>query len=728
MSLVMVSTRLPVTLRPGPGGPALVESVGGLASGLRGLDVVRQGAWIGWPGPTGLPGSEGEADLTRRLETQGCVPVFLSREEVRGFYQGYANGVIWPLFHYLIQQLPLRPRHWEAYDRVNRRFAEVVAARCGPADEVWIHDYQLMRVPHYLRQLRPGARIGFFLHIPFPAFDVFRILPSRRLLLEGLLGADLLGFHTAAYAEHFTAAVNGLLGVASLEDGRLDCGARTPKVGAFPMGIEVTRFAAGAGTGPFERERAGRGQSLVAIDRLDYTKGIPRRLLAFEELLTRHQDLVEKVTLIQVAVPSRTGVKAYQRYRRHVDAMVGRINGTFGSPGWVPVQYLYCGFTQSELVALFRSADVMLVTPVRDGMNLVAKEFVASRVDGDGVLVLSEFAGAAAELTEAVIVNPYDVVETAEAYHRALTMPRHERRSRMRALRQRVQATGVEAWAASFLETLRAAGGTAPVAVEDSAAAEVAAVRARLAAAPALLLLLDYDGTLVPFGPTPESAAPGDDLLDLLRGLASRPGLALHLVSGRPRSTLEAWFGELAVGLHAEHGMWSRRMAGVAWERVPGARPVPYDDVLALLRRYTESTPGSHIERKSAGLAWHFWLAPADGGHRAADALVEEARRRYPPDVVDVLRGEHVVEIRPAGIQKGLIVTRLLAEAGPGTLVVAVGDDVTDEDMFAAVPAQGLTIHVGPRPSRAGLRLRDVAACHALLRGLLASRRPGADG
>ena len=720
MALVVVSNRLPVTIRLTPEGLTLTESVGGLATGLRGLQEVSTGVWIGWPGPTERLGAEREADLDRRLKALSCVPVHLSRAEVRGFYQGYSNGVIWPLFHYLIQQVPLHPRFWDEYDQVNRRFAEVIAAQCGPGDAVWIHDYQLMRVPHYLRQLQPKVRIGFFLHIPFPSYEVFRILPSRRLLLEGLLGADLIGFHTAAYADYFTAAVSHLLGVASLEDGLLDYGTRTPRVGVFPMGIDVARFEEGAGSGPFggERQAASR-RCLVAIDRLDYTKGIPRRLLAFEELLKRHPDLREQVTLIQVAVPSRTGVKAYQRFRRHVDAMVGRINGTFGTPGWAPVQYLYRGFTQSELVALFRSADVMLVTPVRDGMNLVAKEFVASRVDDDGVLVLSEFAGAAAELTEAIVVNPYDITESAEAYYHALTMPRHERRSRMRALRQRVQASGVDRWAESFLGGLRAADPVRALGEAASSLEQVRAASARVREAASLLVLLDYDGTVVPFAPNPDLATPDDDLTLLLAELATRPGTSLHVISGRPRSVLESWFGHLPVGLHAEHGLWSRPPGALEWQRGDVGRPVPYDDVLALFKRFTELTPGSHIERKSAGLAWHFRLAQDDVANRNADALVEEARRRLPADVVDILRGEKVVEIRPAGIHKGLIVTRLLVGAAPNTLAVAMGDDVTDEDMFAAIPASGLTVHVGPRSSSASLRLPDVAACRTFLRGML---------
>jgi trehalose 6-phosphate synthase/phosphatase len=725
MALIVVSNRLPVTIRHTADGITLAESVGGLATGLRGLQQGSGGAWIGWPGPTEDLTPDQRADIGRRLEALRFVPVHLSRADLRGYYQGYSNGVIWPLFHYLPQRVPLNPRSWDDYERVNRRVAEAVAGQAAPGDEVWIHDYQLMRVPLFLRRLRPDVRIGFFLHIPFPAYEVYRILPARRQLLEGMLGADLVGFHTTSYSEHFTSSVSRLLGIPVLEEGRLEYDGRTPMVGVFPMGIEVARFERPGGEGPFWAGRAGpaappTAKTLVGIDRLDYTKGIPRRLLAFERLLARYPDLHERVSLIQVAVPSRTGVKAYRRFRRHVDAMVGRINGTYGTPGWAPVQYLYRGFTQAELVALYRSADVMLVTPVRDGMNLVAKEFIASRIDADGVLVLSEFTGAAAELVEAVLVNPYDIDASAEAYHRALTMEPQERRARMRALRTRVRSTPVERWAESFLAALRAVPGPITVAADaPSPPEEVAAELARLRQAASLLLLLDYDGTLVSYAPTPELATPDRELLRLLHDLARRPRTRVHLVSGRQRAVLEAWFGEAGVGLHAEHGSWSRTPGEADWQRHDAVRPVPYDELLAVLKRYTEQTPGALIERKSAGLAWHFRLANPSVGRQHADALVEEVGQHFSRDSVDVLRGNKVVEFRPTGVHKGLIVTRLLDELGTPATTVAVGDDTTDEDMFAALPEGGLSVHVGSRSSGARLRLADVAACRAFLHGLL---------
>ncbi len=727
--LILASMRLPVTVRQTPEGPRVTESVGGVATGLRALQIRGSGPWVGWAGAADDPELDRDV-LEEQLRGFGCVPVHLTLPEIRGFYVGYANGVLWPLCHYLIDQLPVRSRNWTTYESVNARFADILAELYRPGDLVWIHDYQLMRVPALLRERVPGARIGFFLHIPFPSFEVFRVLPTRELILEGLLGADLIGFHTAAYAKHFGISAAELLDLVvegPAEEAVVHHAGGETALGVFPMGIDAERFNGLAEKADPAAQRRTLGVSrrerlLVGIDRLDYTKGIPRRLLAFEHLLRRYPDLREHVTLLQVAVPSRTGVAAYRRLRRQVDAMVGRINGMFGTSAWTPVRYLYHGFAQTELVGLYRTADVMLVTPVRDGMNLVAKEFVASRPDEDGVLLLSEFTGAAAELAEAVIVNPYDIDATTNALYRALSMSRDERRSRMQALRRRVTQHTLERWRRAFVSALEGRGRPSPADEppgRPSPATQVRTVLDELRSASDLVLLLDYDGTLVPFAPAPELARPDSALIDLLGHLAARPRTDVHLVSGRQQSVLDHWFGRLPIGLHAEHGSWSRLRSERIWRRHEAVRPLPYDDLLALLKRYTRETPGALIERKAAGLSWHYRMARAEQGARHAERLLEEAEERWSRDTVEVLRGDMVLEFRPTGVHKGLIVPQVMAAAPADARLVAIGDDRTDEDLFAALPEGGVSIHVGPGPSVAELRLRDPDACRALLTGLL---------
>ncbi len=715
--LLIVSNRLPVTVRLAEGKVAVERSSGGLATGMKGPHDRLGGLWIGWPGALDALPDDARSEADRRLAELRLFPVPLTAEEITRYYEGYSNTVLWPLFHYAIARLPHEVRDFEVYEAVNARFAEAVASRYQPGDLVWVHDYQLMLVPQKLRELIPDALIGFFLHIPFPSSEIFRLLPQREELLAGLLGADLIGFHTATFMRHFASSVLRLAG-APTEVDRIRWRGREVRLGVFPMGIDAARFSERAVSPEVnvlvDAHRAGGEQLLVGIDRLDYTKGISRRLVAFERLLQRHPDLREKVRLVQVAVPSRENVEAYRELREEVDAMVGRIHGEFATPSWSPVHYLYRSLPQDEIVALYRAADAVLVTPLRDGMNLVAKEFVASRPDEDGVLVLSEFAGAAAELSEALFVNPYDIERTAAALHRALTMPSDERRTRMEILRHRVMTYDVHWWARSFVSRLERAHQAAEPVLGFSPSPVVRAAVDRARAAHRLALLLDYDGTLVSFAATPILAAPDAKLLALLRRLAARPRTEVHVVSGRKQGTLDRWFGSLPIGLHAEHGFWTRPPGG-KWRSVDVPPATWREPVLAILREFAERTPGSLIEEKTAGLAWHYRAADPEYGAAQAKELSLHLAVLLSNLPVEILPGDRVIEIRPHGIHKGRVVSEVLTRAEPDTLLLAMGDDRTDEDLFAALPDGSIAIHVGAAASRAPIRIFDVFAARALL-------------
>jgi trehalose 6-phosphate synthase/phosphatase len=451
-ALIAVSNRLPITLRRGTRGPERVRSSGGLVAAFDPLLRERRGLWIGWPG---RDLAEGET-LTDPGDPYEIEAVSIPRGDLRGYYNGFSNATLWPLFHTLPGRSTFESSDWEAYQRVNKRFAQVTAGRVEKHDMVLINDYHLMLVPERLRRITKKTPIGFFLHIPFPPYDVFRVLPWARPLLRGVLGADLVGFHVSTYVRNFLDCAHHLL------DCRIDqrrglvyYGGRTVRVLPLPLGIDFAHYEATARKAP----DAGFGANehiVLGVDRLDYTKGIPQRLIAFERLLNTHPEHRNAVTLVQVAVPSRSEVSEYRDLKREIDRLVGNINGRFGTETWTPIRYLYRSLPQERLCGLYRDSDVALVTPLRDGMNLVAKEYVACQVQDPGVLLLSHMAGAAETMDEALLVNPYNIEDTTEKLHRALTMPMAERRTRMKALRSRESTLNVHTWARKLVQRLAA--------------------------------------------------------------------------------------------------------------------------------------------------------------------------------------------------------------------------------------------------------------------------------
>jgi len=719
--LILVSNRLPVSVDLSDGGVSVQPSSGGLATGMRGLTAQQDTLWLGWPG--GMPsGEEQRAELTRQLETHSAMPVYLSKAEAEGFYEGMSNGVIWPLFHYLIDRVPLFVREFEDYRAVNERFADAVCEVANEDDLIWIHDFHLLLLPSLLRARMPRLRIGFFLHIPFPSSEIFRIMPHREELLRGLLGANLIGFHTFDYARHFSTALLGTLGIEAELD-RVDADGRNVAIGVFPMGIDVAAFERLAAAEQTQRlseklrHTQGIEQLLLGVDRLDYTKGLPRKLLAMERLLERSPNYRGKIRLLQIAVPSRENVEQYKSLRHDVEQLVGRINGSSGSLHDAPIHYLYQGVSSEELVASYRAANVMVVTPLRDGMNLVAKEYVASRTDGDGVLVLSELAGAASELGEALTVNPYDVEALADALDRALTMPEVERRERMASLREKVHARPVELWAEDFVARLKSAEST-PVPRDlraDNGA--VAALGAALAEHAQVHLAIDYDGTLVPIRNNPEAARPDALLRELLATLGNLPGVRVCIVSGRGHASLQAWLGDLPLDLAGEHGVWTKLASEPEWKcHVDGASLGWKSDVRAVLETYVERAPGARIEDKTAGLAWHYRNADPHLGARTARELRVHLVRHLAQSPVTILAGRKVIEVRPQGIDKGIAARDFLGLFAEGAAIAAFGDDRTDEDLFAALPEGALSVCAGTIATRANYRVSGPEQVRKLLR------------
>jgi trehalose 6-phosphate synthase/phosphatase len=722
--LLVVSNRLPLTIQEKKGDLYVEPSVGGLATGLRSWYKSSPSIWIGWAG-IGRKKIRKEKDIMERLQAENCYPVPLSQPDVEAYYQGICNKTIWPLFHYFPLYAEYREDFWRAYERVNTAFANVVSGIARPNDIIWIHDYHLMLLPKILRERLPKATVGFFLHIPFPSFEIFRLLPWRNQILEGLLGADLVGFHTYDYTGHFLDSVHRLLGY-EVTMGQITAADRVVRADAFPMGINYAQFSnvdqdpqAQAERKRFHR-KLGDCRVILSVDRLDYTKGIPQRLEAFSMFLDRNPKFKRKVILVLLVVPSRTKVEHYIQLKKQLDGLVGEINGKHGTIGWMPVWYLYRSLPFHPLAALYSLADVALVTPLRDGMNLVAKEYTATKTDGKGVLILSETAGAAQELGEAIIINANNQEEIAQALAKALEMPEQEQIERNRTMQKRLRRYDVEQWANEFMDKLLS---TKKLQREMEEKGLTSEMQRKLASdfqdSDKALLLLDYDGTLVPFSAKPMEAMPGAKLLRLLKKFTKNPGTEVVLISGRDKDTLESWFGSLDVGLVAEHGVWIKEKDG-EWETIETLTSSWKEEVHPILESWVDRTPGSFIEEKEFSLVWHYRKANPRLGELRARELMNNLSNTIASLNLQVLEGSKVVEVKNTDINKGRTASRWISRE-KWDFILALGDDWTDEDTFKALPSTAWSIKVGFGASAARFSLSSPSKVTSLLRKMVRS-------
>jgi len=723
--LLIVSNRLPVTMNRREGNLTLEPSAGGLATGLGSIYRTRDSLWVGWPGVARERITKDKEQIEARLAEDRFHPVWLSQHDIENHYYGFCNKTIWPLFHYLSLYAIYSKNYWEAYKRVNREFCDEVVKLAADDDIIWIQDYHLMLLPQMIREKMPGSSIGFFLHIPFVSSDVFRLLPWRREILEGLLGADLVGFHTYDYVHHFVESVRRVTGYEH-SFGDISVGGRTVKVDAFPMGIDYQKFSGAEGDPRVQkgikriRDKVGDRKVVLSIDRLDYTKGIPERLEIFDMFLDKYPEYRDKVKMILVAVPSRTGVEHYRMLKRRLDELVGRINGKYGTFDWMPVWYLYRSLPFDMMMALYSVADICLVTPLRDGMNLIAKEFIASKQDGTGVLILSEMAGAAKELGEALIVNPNNKDEIVEAMRLAFTISPEEQAERNRPMQTRLARYTIAGWVEDFLGCLAKAKLKQH---ETGVTRLVQEKREALAAAyhdaASRLILLDYDGTLLPFKDRPEKAAPDAEILALLESLACAQGNEVVIVSGRDRDTLEEWCGHLDIGLVAEHGVWTRDRGG-EWSMIETLKDDWKAEMKPLLELYVDRTPGSFVEEKSYSLSWHYRKADARLASVRAKELKEDLINLTENLGVRVLEGSKVIELKDAGVNKGRAVSRWLGQKD-WDFILAMGDDWTDEDMFDVLADSAYSIKVGLSASKARFNLDSQEDVRGLLKELRAT-------
>lgn len=679
--------------------------------------------WFGWPGSAAKPEFAGE--IQRHAEKFNAAPVFFSKETMEKFYHGFCNKTLWPLFHYFTTLTHYEESYWQDYQQVNQEYADALLKVLRPDDVLWVHDYQLMLLPQLIRRRFPEMPIGFFLHIPFPSYEIFRLLPRawRSELIEGILGASLVGFHTHDYTRDFltsvlrTAGYEHQLGSLSLRD-------RVVKVDTFPMGIDFERFFQAASSPEMELRASElrvkcQGQKIIfSVDRLDYTKGLLDRLRGYEQFLKNHPEWHGKVSFVISVAPSRTGVESYQSMKQELEQTVGRIVGAFGNVHWTPLIYQYRNLSFDEIVALYRACDVALITPLRDGMNLVAKEFIASRPDQTGVLILSEMAGAAKEMGEALVINPFHTDDFARTLEQALTMPVTEQVRRNQVLQERLRRYDVNRWADDFVQTMLSSqkneaarrARTLTGKIQSSLIQEYRSATRRA-------LLLDYDGTLVPFAETPKLAVPDKELISLLTALAADPLNEIVVISGRPRVDLEEWFGALPISLIAEHGMRLKRV-GEDW-RLLKTTPIDWKDrVRPILQLYVDRLPGALLEEKEFSLAWHYRKADPDQASQRAQELVDDLSGYTRNIDVQVLEGNKVIEIRNTGVNKGTASIEWLG-LDAAEFILGIGDDWTDEDIFRVLPADAFSVRVGVAKTAARYHLGNHAAVRRLLRALI---------
>ena len=717
---IIVSNRLPVKISKKGDDYHLSSSEGGLATGLGSIYKKENNLWVGWPGLEVTEQADQDA-ITNKLSDLSLMPVFLSQEEISQYYEGFSNTVLWPVFHYYASTYAnYIQSNWEFYKSVNAKFKDAILKVAEPGDTIWIHDYQLLLLPALVRKELPDSAIGFFLHIPFPSHEMFRLIPWRYDLLEGMLGADLIGFHTFDDVRHFLSTTTRILPVTTSSN-VINSSDRVIVAEAFPMGIDERKYA----SLPESKAVVEQIQQIkdtykdtkliLSIDRLDYSKGILQRLEAFELLFQLHPEYIGKITLYMIVVPSRDTVPQYRNLHDQIDKKAGNLNALYRTMDWAPIHYFYRSFPIETLSALYYSADVCLVTPMRDGMNLVSKEYVASRINGDGVLILSEMAGASKELIDAIIVNPNNTEEISRAIIQAVEMPFEEQKAQMQQMRQNVSKFNISHWVKIFMDRLKevkqlqrsmqtrhVSNGT-----EQSIINRYNKTKNRI-------IFLDYDGTLVDFKPNLADANPDRDLYLLLNQLMDDPANHVVLISGRKHENLDEWFDDSdRIHLIAEHGTWFKQQY-TSWHKITGLSDSWKQDIYPILETYVDRTPGSFIEEKTYSLVWHYRKAQKGLGELRANELMNNLKYMTSDKGLQFLPGDKVLEIKNIEINKGKAALSLV-ENNNYDFIIAFGDDYTDEDIFKSLPDTAITIKIGNNLSAAKFYLRNPLEVRNLL-------------
>ncbi len=733
---IIVSNRLPLQVQVDEDGDVSAQpSVGGLATGMKSVHRDSNGIWVGWSGVKDEELTpEIETKVNKAVEKEQCVAVNLNEDDLDNYYYGFSNRTLWPLFHYFLEYTEFDKGYWDSYVNVNKKFAKVVIEQANEGDTVWIHDYQLLLLPALVKKEIPNISIGFFLHIPFPSYEIFRTFPARKEILEGMLGADLLGFHTYDYERHFLSSVKRILSL-EVNFNEISYDERIIKVDSFPMGIDYDKFKNAALKHQQQTEiekseiqkrldqhlKTEEGVKMVlSIDRLDYTKGIPNRIRAFEFFLKKYPQFKEKIRLIMLAVPSRSEVPQYQLLKKETDELVGRVNGEFSTVSWTPIWYFYRTMPFDNLIDLYTSSDVALITPVRDGMNLVAKEYIATRTKEDGVLVLSEMTGASKELDDALLINPYNFGEIADTIKQAIEMPKEEQHRRMVGLQKRVSRYSVEKWAKEFMNSLsNVKQNLADVIDAQLVSTEKMNQFQKLAQGKeSKVFFLDYDGTLVGFQKNPEEAKPDAELKALISKLTELPNTDVVIISGRDKKTLNKWMGDLPVRLVSDHGVSYRSKDGV-WKKLETLKTEWKENVIPVIEKFVDNTPGTILEEKKYSVAWHYRKADPELAQRRLVEIKTVLTSFISNTDLTLLEGNKVIELKSSKVNKGRASTLIYNEKKYNQIFV-MGDDWTDEFMFEDLPETAISIKIGLQKTKAKYYMNSPKDVRVLLKHLTA--------
>jgi trehalose 6-phosphate synthase/phosphatase len=716
---VIVSNRLPVSVVRTHGKLEIYPSAGGLATGLASYANRRNNIWIGWPGIVSDELSEKEMkSITSKLLAYNCQPVFLTKKQIDSYYNGYSNSILWPFFHNLDADYSNADAHWKAYVEVNELFSTSVLNLSQPGSTIWVHDYQLMLLPRLLRRDRPSDKIGFFLHIPFPDAQHFIALKQAGALVRGLLGADLVGFHTKDYVQGFLDSCYELTNAAPIKQG-VALLERAVRVADFPMGIDYVKFSSAVQTKTVQQEvrrlrRKYFGKKIIlTVDRLDPTKGFLERLNAYHEFLRTNPKLHGRVLMLMLAVPSRGEIDAYKQLKRKIEKLVNSINKEYGTRFWKPVEYMYKSVDFEELNALYQVADVAFVAPIKDGMNLVAKEYIASQGRKKGMLILSQNAGAAKELQDALLVDPSKQITLVRALKKAVNMQPKELKKRVTSMQKTLSLNTVHDWAGDFMGALNqpVLTQTTPTLTKlrrDNLVRNFRGATSRL-------LVFDYDGVLAAFKSKPDEAVPSDIILETLDILSASKRTTVAIVSGRSQRDLERWFGHLPVYLVAEHGALIRK-PGRTWRQIIEPSLEWMGVIKPALEKHAALAPGAFVETKAYSLVWHYRNATPYSAQKNIAVLKTALKPFLRHYGLKLFSGNKILEIKDPTITKGKIIKELMNK--PYDFMLAIGDDFTDEDMFKALPKRAFTIKVGPGKTRARYRVANTKSVQTLITNL----------